>query len=248
MKNNPEAVMRWGQHFAEARKRLLLSLLGIGLGSIVGWFLYQPVMGFITQPITQLNAERISLNFQTIGAAFDLKLRVSLWVGVVLSSPWWVAQIGAFIAPALKRREKIFVCIFSFFGVLLFALGATSGVLVAPHAVEILSSFTPSDAWTLLRADAYVTFFTRLVILFGISFLLPEVLVLANFVGLLSAKRMLKAWRIAVIGAFVFTAIANPLPSPWPMIIQALVLLVFYFLAIGISALHDWRRHRRLEQ
>ncbi|MFC5369948.1 twin-arginine translocase subunit TatC [Arcanobacterium bovis] len=227
------------EHFQELRKRLLLSIAGICLAAIAGWYLYDPVLVWIQAPLKEIDAESARLNFQTIGAAFDLKLRMSFWIGTILASPWWVYQMFAFISPGLRKKERRNLLAFGFIGVILFAAGAASAILMIPRAVEILASFTPPEALTLLRADSYISFYTRLVLAFGLSFLIPEILVVLNFLGLLSSRNMLKAWRWAVVIAFTFAAIANPLPSPWPMTIQAAVLIVLYLLAIGISALHE---------
>ncbi|XCB28939.1 twin-arginine translocase subunit TatC [Arcanobacterium hippocoleae] len=236
-------------HFRELRKRILLAAIGIFLGAFIGWYLYNPVMNFITAPLADVTApgknQTAQLNFQTIGAAFDLKLKVSLWISLILTSPWWVGQIFAFIAPGLKKREKIYLTIFGAAGVLLFLAGTYSGVQLAPKAVEILTSFTPENAAVLLQAESYVSFYMRLVAAFGLSFLIPEILVVLNFLRLLSAKRMLKSWRTAVISAFTFAAIANPLPQPWPMIVQALILITLYLLAVGICAINDFIRTRK---
>ncbi|WP_436231413.1 twin-arginine translocase subunit TatC [Arcanobacterium phocae] len=240
MAKNPEARMGIFAHIRELRKRLLLALLGIVIGTVPGWYLYEPVMRFIQEPVRQSQNAELALNFQTIGAAFDLKLTVAIWLSILLTSPWWITQVGLFIAPALKRREKLYVLLFGVVGVILFSSGAISGVWMAPRAVEILQSFVPEGAVSLLQANAYVTFYMRLVIAFGISFLLPELLVVLNFLGLMSAKTMLNGWRWATVVAFVFAAIANPLPSPWPMIVQALFLLALYLLAVLVS----WIRER----
>ena len=245
-KANPEARMGIVAHLRELRKRLVLILIGLAIGIVPGWYLYNPVMRFIQQPLVDLQRTDVNLNFQTIGAAFDLKLTLALWIAAIITSPWWIVQLGLFIAPALQRREKLYVVSFGLAGVILFAGGAASGVWLAPHAVEILQSFVPAGAESLLLANTYVQFYMRLVIAFGISFLLPEVLVAANFLGLMSARRMLKAWRWVTVVAFTFAAIANPLPSPWPMAIQAGVLLGLYLIAVLIAWLHDRRarRHR----
>ncbi|MFP7706905.1 twin-arginine translocase subunit TatC [Trueperella sp. LYQ141] len=237
-------------HLRELRKRILWSLFGIFCGAIAGWFLYDPAMKWITTPLIERTDHAAVLNFETIGAAFDLKLRLSIWIGVLISSPWWVIQLFAFIFPGLKRREKLYVLIFGFAGILLFAAGATSGIMMAPRAVEILASFTPENAVNFLRATTYVTFYMRLVLAFGLSALLPEVLVVLNFIGILSWRAMLRAWRWAVVVCFVFAAIANPLPSPWPMTIQAFILIALYILAVGISYIHDRiiaRRRARID-
>ena len=233
------------EHLRELRKRLLLSLVGIGIGAVVGWYLYDPAMEFITRPLTRITSQEAILNFDTIGAAFDLKLRVAVWIGTIISSPWWVMQIFMFISPGLKRRERWHVIAFALVGVVLFAGCVFSGMRMAPLAVEILTSFNPDNSASFLRATTYVTFYMRLVMAFGISFLLPEILVVLNFMGLMSVKTMLKHWRWFVVLAFVFAAIANPLPSPWPMTIQAFVLIGLYLIAVLVSYINERTRKRR---
>ena len=228
--------MRISQHLAELRTRLLRALVGIAVGAVPGWYLLDPVIAFMTRPLTHSAA----INFQTIGAGFDLHVQVALALGVLLSSPWWIYQVGAFVAPGLKRREKLYVGVFGVAGLVLFLGGAALGVWAAPRAVEILQSFVPADATSLLLAQNYISFYIALVlVVFGVSFLLPEVLVVANFLGVLSARAMLKAWRWVTIGAFVFAAIANPVPSPWPMVAQACIIMALYLLAVLISWLHE---------
>lgn len=231
------------EHLMELRHRLILALVGIGAASVGGWFLYEPVMAFIQEPLYAMEGSSTELNFQTIGAAFDLKIQVALWAGLLLSSPWWIYQIGAFIAPGLKHRERIYVLAFGLTGVILFAAGAASGVWLAPRAVEILQAFVPDHGVSLLVANTYVAFYMRLVIAFGLSFLVPEILVALNFLGVMSSRAMRRGWRWAVVAAFTFAAFANPLPSPWPMIAQAGALLGLYGIAILISWINE--RYRK---
>lgn len=233
-------VMTILSHLKEVRRRLIWSFVGIGLAAIGGWFLYDPVLGHIAAPMMEITGAK--LNFQTIGAALDMKLKVSLWLGLMLASPWWIFQILAFIWPGLKRRERKWLVVFGVAAVVLFLAGAAFGAWTAPRAVQLLSGFTPPNAALLLQADSYVRFYIRLVLAFGISFLIPEVLVMLNFLGLLKARSMLKAWRWAVMVALIFSAIANPLPTPWPILLQAAALLALYFLAVGIAAFTDNRR------
>lgn len=244
-RRNPEGRMSLASHLGELRSRFIRSLAGVCVGAVVGWFLYEPVLDFILEPLTALEDSRTQINFQTIGAGFDLKMRMSLWIGAIVSSPWWIYQVGAYIGPGLKRSEKAYGAAFGCVGVALFAAGAFSAVRMAPHAVRILQSFVPDGSYSLLEAGSYVTFYTRLVLAFGISFLVPEVLTALNFLGLLSARRMLGAWRWAVVLAFVFAAIANPLPSPWPMTVQAFVLIGLYLAAVLIAWANERIRARR---
>jgi sec-independent protein translocase protein TatC len=243
--DNPNGVMTFAEHFRELRRRLILALVGWLVLSIVGWFLYDPVIAFIARPLADIEGANPQLNFQTISAAFDLKLKVSAWIGLVLSSPWWIYQLGAFIGPGLKRGERIHALGFGLVGVILFLGGAVAGVVVAPRAVDVLVSFVPADAAALLSAVSYVNFYLYLILAFGLSFLLPEVLVALNFLGLVKARTLAKGWRVAVLLAFILAAVINPLPSPAPMVIQALGMVGLYYLAVLIAHLHEKRLAKR---
>jgi sec-independent protein translocase protein TatC len=228
-------TMRVADHLRELRKRLILALVGIGLACVAGWFLYEPAMAFISEPLTRIVDTSAQLNFQTISAALDLKLKVACWLGLLMSSPWWIFQAAAFIGPGLNRREKLHTAAFGLAGVILFGAGAYFGMLVAPRAVQIMVSFVPKDAAALLAASSYVNFYTYVVIAFGLSCLVPELLVAASFAGLVKARSLVRGWRIAVIAIFAFAAVANPLPSPLPMIIQAMAMLGLYAVAVLIA-------------
>lgn len=239
---NPDGRMTVYAHIKELRKRLLLIIAGLLVGTIGGWFLTGPVLTFVQQPLLELADSTPRLNFQTLGGAFDLRLRVAFWTGALLTSPWWILQIGLFVWPGLRRSERLHALAFGLTGVVLFAAGVFAGIKVVPHAIKILVSFIPDDAEMLLRADSYIAFYMTLVFAFGLSFLLPEILVALNFAGVLSAKTMLKGWRWAILVAFIIAAIINPIPNPIPMIVQAFGLISLYLLAVGISF---WREKLR---
>ncbi len=232
-------------HLRELRRRLLWALPGIVVGVVAGWLLYDPVLGYFARMLRSIGDATPQLNFQTIGGALDLKFSVAVWLGLILSSPWWILQIVLFIGPGLRRREKLFVAAFGVSGVVLFLAGAYAGTRAIPQAVEALMYFVPDQAAVLLRADGFISFCTKLIMAFGLSFLTPEILVGLNFANILTGRAMLKGWRVAVMASFIFAAIVNPVPNPLPMTIQALAIIALYFLAVGISVLHDRRRAKK---
>lgn len=239
---DPERRMSVPSHLRELRKRLLLIIAGLLVGTVAGWFFTMPVLEFIQRPLLEMADASPQLNFQTIGGAFDLRLRIAFWAGAIITSPWWILQIGLFVWPGLRPGERLHAAGFGIAGVILFGAGIFAGIRVVPHAVQILVSFIPKDAQMLLRADSYLSFYMTLVFAFGVSFLLPEILVALNFAGILSSRSMLRAWRWAVLVAFVIAAIINPIPNPIPMIIQAFGLIGLYLLAVAIA----WFRERWL--
>lgn len=239
--------MPLAQHLRELRNRLLSAFLGIALASIAGWFLYDPLAALMVEPLEGIRERGGSaeLNFGTIGIAFELQMKMSIFIGLFISSPWWILQGWLFIAPALRRKEKIMALSFTGAGVLLFLLGGLMGWLILPRAVLILTGFAPEFAVNLLDARTYYRFFMQIIGAFGVSFLLPVVMVGVNFLGLMSGRSFLKGWRWAVIGVALFSALVNPLPDAWSMIAIMGPMLFFYFAAAGLCIIHDKRTAKR---
>jgi sec-independent protein translocase protein TatC len=129
----------------------------------------------------------------------------------------------------------------------LFSLGALLAYLILPHAVKILLGFTPSDLGNLIRFDEYLDFVLRLILLFGIAFVLPLLLLSLNVLGLVSGKALLKPWRLAVFICFLFTAAFTPTPDPVTMTLLAIPLCLLYFTACIVAVLLDRRKNRKKE-
>jgi sec-independent protein translocase protein TatC len=241
-RKNPEAQMSLGGHLKEFRNRFFWAALFIIAGSIGGWFLFDPVFNALQQPILSVAKDshiNATVNFGTIGGAFDLRLQISAFIGVVIASPFWLYQLWAFIVPALRRRERIYT--FAFLGIALplFLGGCAMAWYALPNFVHSLLSMTPAGSANLINANEYILFALRILLVFGIAFVLPVVLVLLNFMGVLSAKAILGQWRIAVVIAAFIGALSTPVADPTSMFLLMIPLLVLYFVALGIAALRD---------
>ncbi|MFC7406710.1 twin-arginine translocase subunit TatC [Georgenia alba] len=233
--------MPLGDHLRELRKRIMLAAAGIVAAAVGGWFLYTPLVRELQAPLEDVGV----LNFTTVGQAFDLRIQVALFLGLFLASPWWIGQVWMFVAPGLTRMEKVYSLAFMFAGAALFVGGGALAWWVLPHAIEMLTSLTPENAQNFLEARMYFSFYMKVTVVFGIAFLLPELMVGLNFLGVVRGRVFLKAWRWAVIAAFAFTAIANPLPDVWSMIIMGGAISALYFLAVGVCFLRDRYTDRR---
>lgn len=249
-RKNPEGRMRLLEHFREFRTRLLLIACGLVVGAIGGWFLFDLAFAALARPVTELQERGVDveLNFTTVAGAFDMRMRISIFLAGILTSPWWLYQIWAFVAPGLRRTEKRYTLLFLVGAVPLFAFGAVLGWLVLPHAVTILLSLTPSDGINYMDARTYLTFCMRIVFAFGIAFLFPVVMMALNLMGVVRGRTFLRGWRWAVVLVFTFAAVANPLPDPWTMIALGLLMTLFYFGAVGFAILVDRRRDRRTKK
>jgi len=127
-----------------------------------------------------------------------------------------------------------------------FAMGVALGYFILPLAVKVLLGFTPSSLDNLVRFDEYLDFVLRLILVFGVAFELPVILVSLNLIGLVSGKAMIRPWRAAVFGIFFFTAALTPTGDPLTMGALALPLTVLYFGACGLSIVLDRRKKDRV--
>lgn len=235
--------MRLVEHFAEFRRRILLVVAGLLVGTVAGWFLFDPVFAALAEPVAKLRETgRIAeLNFTTVAAAFDMRMKVAFFIATLITSPWWLYQAWAFVAPGLQRTEKRYVTGFLGAAIPLFLAGAVLGWYLLPHAVWIFLSITPAEGVNLMDANTYLAFTMRLVLAFGIAFLFPVVMVILNLIGVVPASKYLAGWRWAVILIFTFAAFANPLPDPWSMIALGGIMVALYFGAWAICAVNDRR-------
>jgi sec-independent protein translocase protein TatC len=246
---DPEGRMPLREHLRELRQRLIKAGIAIILAAVVGWFLYPPVFDALMRPLLDVardNPDRfVKVNFGQVASPFNLQLKMSFYLGFVLSSPIWLYQLWAFIVPGLTKREKRYAMSFVGAGVPLFLAGIGLAWLVLPNAIKFLTEFTPKGAANIIIADDYLTFVLRIMLAFGIAFIVPLLLVALNMAGILSARTLGKGWRIAVFLTFLFAAIASPTPDAGSMLALAFPMTGLYVLAWFIAWLNDRRRARQ---
>lgn len=234
------AAMPVAAHLDEATRRAVRAAVALAVCALAGWFLYEPVMDLVRAPIAQIAAERnASLNFDSVTGAFDLRLRVALIAGFVLSSPVWLYELFAFVLPGLTRRERRYVLGSVGAAVPLFAAGCATGLLLFPHMVSVLAGFASSDDSTILDAGAYIDFALKIVSATGLAFVLPVVLVVLNLAGIVSARALAHSWRYAVVAIVLFSALATPSADVMSMFVVAVPMTALYAAALAIAALHD---------
>ncbi|MFD7922814.1 twin-arginine translocase subunit TatC [Streptomyces sp. NPDC059740] len=254
---DPEGRMPLAEHLRELRNRLLKSVLAVAVVTVVAFCYYKQIAHFITGPVT----DAVGCPGKNIGARpggkpcaqitangllapFTIMLKIGLTTGVVGASPVWLYQLWAFLAPGLHKHEKRYALGFVGAGVPLFLVGAYIAYAVLPTTAGALVGLTPSDWDNLFPADEFLDIVTRMVIVFGVAFELPLLLVLLNFGGVLSGKKVIGWWRFMVVGITVFAAIATPTGDPLTMSLLAAPIVVLYFGASAVCLLHDRRRSR----
>lgn len=249
-----EGRMPLADHLRELRNRLLIAVVAVIVITAITAFFYQDLIDFLIRPILesvgctdgqkkQANGRPCAeMTVNGLVAPFSIALKVSLMAGVLFSTPVWLYQLWAFLAPGLHKSEKKYALSFVGAGVPLFCVGAALAYILMPQTAAVLLDFTPDNTTNLLPVDDYLDIVTRMVIVFGLAFELPLLLVLLNFTGVLTAKRLGSWWRAMIMGITVFAAVATPTGDPLTMVVLAAPIVLLYFLALGICVVNDRRR------
>ncbi|MEQ8142190.1 twin-arginine translocase subunit TatC [Streptomyces sp. OP7] len=239
-------------HLRELRNRLAKAVLAIVVVSVVAAFYSEQLMQFLAEPVPKCDSLTNSdggncaiVSFNTLTSPFTTTIKVSLMAGLVVSSPVWLYQLWAFVAPGLHKHEKKYTYVFVSAAVPLFAGGALLSYVILPVSIKVLLSLTPGGSANILSLDEVLDFTIRMVLVFGLAFELPLLLVMLNMVGIVSGRRMLGWWRGVVMGVFVFGAVATPTTDPVGMLALSVPIIVLFFFAVGFSLLNDRRRERR---
>ncbi|MFD2417053.1 twin-arginine translocase subunit TatC [Amycolatopsis pigmentata] len=261
-RHNPDGTMTLIEHIYEFRRRLGWALLAIVVGGIFGFIWFGTKIGPIpslgnlaTDPYCaipqgqRLDGDKGCYLLQTVPfEGVMIRLKISLAAGAVLTSPLWLYQVWAFIAPGLYSKERKYALTFVGFASVLFACGAVLAYLLIPRALALVTSFGSEFFVTGLTADKYISFVLSLLVIFGVSFELPLLVVMLNFAGVLHYDK-LKKWRRGIIFVlWVFAAFVTPGQDPFSMLGLAIALTVLFEIAVQIARVHDRRKALRRKE
>ncbi|MEZ2121339.1 twin-arginine translocase subunit TatC [Corynebacterium sp. CCM 9203] len=259
-KRSADGTMTLVEHIRELRRRLIISLLALGIGTIIGviWFEHSvfglPTLGFLLrEPYCSL-PETVRADISADGTCkllstgpfemLGLRLKVGALAGLVFASPVWLTQLWLFITPGLHKNERRSTAIFVTVAVLLFLLGAVLAYWVITFALEFLLTFASESSTTALNGKLYFSFLIGLLLVFGVSFEVPLIIGMLNVIGVVSYEQLKDKRRIIIFGIFCFAAVITPGQDPMSMVSLALALTLLVELSIQFCRFNDRRRER----
>lgn len=252
------------EHLQELRRRVVISLLAIVAGTVVGFIWYQwapgslmPLGEIIRRPYCSLPAEMRAdltpddscrLIATTPFEMFMLRLKVGFLAGLVVASPVWLYQIWAFITPGLHKNERRWTMSFVTFAVVLFVSGAVLAYFIVDQGLYVLMSIGSEFQVAALSGQQYYNFVLALIVIFGVSFEVPLVIIMLNLAGLLEYEQVKDKRRIITVILFIFAAFMTPGQDPFSMIVLALSLCLLVELAFQFCRINDKRRGKKSQE
>jgi sec-independent protein translocase protein TatC len=249
----PDGAMTLFEHLRELRYRLIVSILAILVGMILAWFFRYQLLDILQRPYFQAiealkvkdpDTQTLLVNIN-LTSPLALSLKVSALAGLIVTAPFWLYQLWAFVVPGLLAKEKKWALIFIAAATPMFIGGVVVAYVVLPKAIAVLLSFTQAGVSNLQDINAYLSFLLRLMLVFGIGFLIPLIVLMLNIVGVIKAKQMAKYRSLVIFGTFVFGAVATPSTDPFSMLAVAAPMALLFLAAEVIARILDRRKERQ---
>jgi sec-independent protein translocase protein TatC len=247
--NESMPTMGFLDHLEELRKRIVYSILAVGVGFGACWGFRERIYAVMQRPIMdalRANGLPEKLTYLNPTDPFNLYLKISALAGLFLTSPFVLYQVWMFISPGLYRRERRYVVPFMVSTISLFCSGGYFGYrFVFPRALNFLIEFSHQFA-PMVTIEEYTKLFMSIVLGMGLIFEMPILIFFLAFLGIVSPSFMIKNSRYAILIIFVIAGIITPTPDIVNMCIFAAPMLALYFLSVGVAwAVHPKQREAR---
>jgi sec-independent protein translocase protein TatC len=231
------AVMTLVEHLEELRHRIFICFLAVLVTSIVGFVFWVPIYHLLTLPLPNVatglpHTKDGQLVINTLGGSFLLALKLALAAGIVLASPVILYEVGAFITPALTRRERRYAIPFALLGVGLFVVGIVVGYFVLRYPVDWLINFGNSQFILLITADSYLTFVAYFLLAFGLVFELPLVVTFMGVLGIVNSTFLRQKRMYILFGLWILSCFVTPGADPYSPVIIGVAFTVLFELSI----------------
>jgi len=240
--DDEQAKMTLFEHLAELRKRLLISIAAVAVGTVVAWFFYNDAIRFMIHPYCSFLAHHKSKSVAgcklvTNGPleGVTTRLKVCTYGGIALASPVVFWELWRFITPGLYKHEKRYVVPFVASAVVLFAAGVTTAILVFPKALTWLIDVSGTGVAPFFSPSKYFTLYAAMCVIFGAVFMYPLIVVFLELAGVVPSATWRRWRRPAIVVICFVAAVITPSSDPFSFTAMAVPMLVFYEVSIIIG-------------
>ena len=213
-------------HLGELRRRIVVSIVAIIVGTLVAYYFVDELMRFVTAPAGKLY-------FMNPAEGFFSYLKLAVFAGLMLALPVVLGQVWGFVAPALTLSEKRWAILMVPGAATLFFIGVAFGYLVVwPAAVKFFLGFGNETLQPMLSLGQYLSFLISFIMPFGIIFNLPLMLLVLAKMGIISSSFLAKKRRIMILFAFIAGGIITPTPDIFSQTMMAIPIIILYEVSI----------------
>lgn len=233
-------LMTLTEHLAELRVRIIRAALAVAIGMVLIIAFYDMVLEFLKQPYVDLCNEKPAdfcdpeLFTVTPTEGLGTRFRVGMYGGLIMALPVILWQVWRFVVPALHAKEKKYAIPFILSSVVLFAAGGTLAYVTLDRALDFLISWA-GDVDQIFSIGSYINLVILMVGAFGVGFLLPVFLVFLQLVGVVTSRRLLASWRMAIVGIAVIAALITPSGDPVTLSMLGVPMMILYFVAVLVG-------------
>jgi sec-independent protein translocase protein TatC len=235
--------MSFLDHLDELRRRIIYSLIGVGIGFGVAFYFIDNLFAFIMVPMQALLTPGQTLTYIDPGEAFFLQIKIGLMAGLILASPIVFSQVWLFIAPGLYAHEKKLAIPFVLMSTFFFVGGAAfAHYKVFPIIWRFFASFTNEFLTFTPRVETAFSNYLRLILAMGLVFQLPTIVLFLARMGMITPRFMIKNFKYAVMIIVVLSAVLSPDPGGVGMLAMGGPILILYVFSIGLAWLFGKKR------
>ena len=244
----PSAVgkMSFLDHLDELRKRIVNSVIAVGVGILLSFAFIQNIFNFLLAPTRKVLPPGVKIIYTQPGEAFGMYITVSMIAGAVLASPYVMYQVWMFIAPGLYSKEKRMALPFVLFTTIGFIGGAAFNHFVAfPFLMRFFAQFNGIDLAFMPRLEDTFSLYTKMLLGMGLVFQMPAIVYFLAKMRLVTPRFLWQHGKYAILVAYVIAAVVTPTGDPMNQTIFAAPMIVLYFLSIIIAWLVNPRSRQR---
>jgi sec-independent protein translocase protein TatC len=239
------------EHLEELRWTLVWMAVATALGTAVAWYFSSDLLAFLSADLNRIleaalgAGQTFDLHVFEVAEAFTTRLKVALLMGFLLALPFNIFKIWQFVSPGLFKREKRMAGPLVLLSIVLFYCGVLFAYLVMVKlTVAFLFRLKPPEVVATIRIGSYVSFVTKFCLTFGLVFQLPLVQAVLSWMGVVSTATLMRAWRFALVGVLVISALLTP-PDIISQVLLTVPVIGLYW--VGVMLAKAFERKRRQE-